>query len=569
MKKIAVDFGTTNTVVAVWRDAADAAETIRLPGLSAPPTASQPPVVPSQIYVAEASEVGEQDVITGQAVQSGGYDVQGDARFFASFKRGIAARTHPLARTIDGVEWDEARAGEVFLRQVLDAVLAEEGGVEELVLTVPVQSFERYLKWLRDETAIIHGNTPGQVQRVRVVDESTAAALGYGVRSPGELILVVDFGGGTLDVSLVRMPIAEEGEGVVLEGARRAASGNGFGGRTAAGGRRATGGRGMVGSPSGGEVEARVVAKAGRVLGGDDVDHWLLDELLERSGASRSEVGNAYAQLKLACEAAKIRLSDHESAEVSVFDPDTFRTYRATFTRSQLEDLLDQHDFYSAVQQTVNKALRGARARGIFPEDIGAVLLIGGTSQIPSVQRLLRSQFGSERVCLHKPFEAVAHGALKLAVGMGLDDFLYHAYGVRHLSPLTGRHEWEEIIPAGTRYPLDAPLELILAASRDGQEVIELVIGEVEESAGGVAEVMFGERAILMVDGGIELRHVVALNDEDGSRTVAHLDPPGRAGEDRVEVVFDVDRNRTLRVTVTDMMTNRVLLHNAPVVELR
>lgn len=545
MKKIAIDFGTTNTVVAVWRDATNAAETIQLPGLSAPPTASQPPLVPSQLYVVDG-EAGE--VLAGQAVQSGGYDVQADERFFASFKRGIAARTHPLARTLDGVEWDEGRAGEAFLNTVLDAIIAEEGSIEELVLTVPVHSFERYLKWLRGESVLARSG----VQRLRIVDESTAAALGYEIRTPGELILVVDFGGGTLDVSLVRMPIAEEGGGIVLEGAQRRASDNGFGG-----------------GPDGSEIEARVVAKAGRVLGGDDVDHWLLEELLKRNGISRADVGDIYSQLKTACEAAKIRLSDHESAEISVFDPDALHTIRATFTRSQLEDILDAHGFYSTVQQTVNKVLRGARARGIFAEDVGAVLLIGGTSQIPSVQRLLRSQFDAERVCLHKPFEAVAHGALNLAAGMGLDDFLYHAYGVRHLSPLTGRHEWEEIIPAGTRYPLDTPLTLTLAASRDGQEVLELVIGEVEEGAGGVAEVMFGERAILMVDGGIELRHVVALNDMEGSRTVAHLDPPGRAGEDRVEVVFDVDQNRTLRVSVMDLLTNKELLHNAPVVELR
>lgn len=549
MTKIAVDFGTTNTLAAVWREATSTPETVRLPGLSAAAD-GQPPLVPSLLYVLDGAAG---DVVAGQSVRSQGYDVAGDERLFASFKRGIAARSRPLARDIDGVAWDEPRAGEAFMAAVLEAAAGVEGGIDELVLTVPVQSFERYLKWLRDETTLTGAQGRAAVQRVRILDESTAAALGYDVRTPGELMLVIDFGGGTLDASLVRMPLADEGQGVVLEGGQRVASG----------------GNGLGRAASGGEVEARVIAKAGRVLGGDDVDHWLLDELLRRNGASRAEIGDAYSRLKLACEAAKVRLSERESAEVSVFDPDTYRTYRATFTRSQLEDLLDRNQFYSALQQTINQVLRGARARGIFPEDIGAVLLIGGTSQIPSVQRLVRTQFGADRVHQHKPFEAVAHGALKLAAGVGLDDFLYHSYGVRHLSPLTGRHEWEEIIPAGTRYPLDQPVELILTASRDGQEALELIIGEVEESAGGVAEVMFGERAILMVDGGIELRQVIALNDEEGARTVAHLDPPGKAGEDRVEVKFDVDRNRTLRVTVTDLLSNRVLLQHVPVVELR
>ncbi len=544
MTKIAIDFGTTNTVVAAWQEASRAPETIALPGLSASSGGGSPPLVPSLLHVRD----GALGIVTaGEAVRAGGFNAQGDARFFAAMKRGIAAPARPLARVIDGVPWDDARAGEAFLRAVLGATLERIGGaIDELVLTVPVHSFESYLKWLRDEAAVAGEG----VRHLRIVDESTAAALGYAVRAPGELVLVIDFGGGTLDVSLVRLPIGEEAGGVVLEMGMKAQS--------AAGRERASG-----------AVEARVVAKAGHVLGGDDVDHWLLDELLARHGVARHEVGGAYSQLKSACEAAKVRLSEHESAEVGFHDPATGGTYHATITRSQLEDVLDRHDFYSAIQKTINKTLRGARARGIFPEDIGAVLLIGGMSLIPSVRRLVRSQFGSERVYEHKPFEAVAHGALSLAAGLGLDDYLYHAYGVRHLSPATGRHAWEEIIPSGTRYPFEKPIELTLAASRDGQEALELVIGEVEEDAGGVAEVMFGDRAILVVDGSVELRRIVALNDEDGARTVARLDPPGRAGEDRVQVAFNVDPNRTLRVTVLDLSTGHLLLDEAPVVELR
>jgi molecular chaperone DnaK (HSP70) len=252
-----------------------------------------------------------------------------------------------------------------------------------------------------------------------------------------------------------------------------------------------------------------------------------------------------------------------------VFDPDTYHTYRATFTRTQLEDLLDQNDFFGMVQKTINKVMRNARARGIFLEDVGAVLMVGGTTLIPSVRRQIHTLFGNDSIVLeHKPFEAVAHGALGLAAGIGLDDFLYHSYGIRHLSPITGRHEWEEIIPAGTRYPLEEPVKLILTASRDGQEALELVIGEVEEQAGGLSEVMFGDHAILMVEGARELRQVEPMNDEDGSRTVARLNPAGKAGEDRVEVAFQVDDNRTLRVTVNDLKTKKTLLYNVPVVEL-
>lgn len=547
MKKVAIDFGTTNTVVAVWRELSNSPETIRVPGVSSPAHNGQPALIPSLLYVVDG-RLSRFHI--GQDVRDQGYDIEGSERCFAGFKRGIAAEARPLARVIDDQQWDDARAGGCFLTAVLAEVLKREGPeFEELVLTVPVQSFEKYLKWLRDEIRLSEQQTGYRVRRVRIVDESTAAALGYEVRNPGEIIMVFDFGGGTLDISLVRMPYAQESRGVILEE-----------------------GRIITDEPphrTSESLEAQVLAKAGRILGGDDIDHWLLDEVLQRNSVERAQLGAAYALMKSSVEDAKIRLSSHETAEISVFDPDSYRTYRATFSRTQFEDILERQDFFGTIQRTLDKVLRVARGKGIFPEDIGAVLMVGGSSLIPSVRRLIRMHFGAGRVLEHKPFEAVAHGALNLAVGLGVDDFLYHSYGIRHLSPLSGRHEWEEIIPAGARYPLSESVKLVLSASRDGQEALELVIGEVEESGGGTTEVMFGNRAILMIQGGLELRKVIALNDNDDSRIVARLMPPGKAGEDRIEVTFNVDENRTLRVTVSDLMTAKELLRDVPVVELR
>src|SRR5574341_2154037 len=219
MKKVSIDFGTTNTVVAVWRESLNGPETLYLPGLSGPSEDGLPPLIPSLLYV----EHGEpMSVVAGHAVRSGGLDTQEDERFFSSFKRGIAASVRPLARTVDGAAWDEARVGEVFLKRVLDGIIDQEGGeIDEVVLTVPVESFEQYLKWLKDGLA--KGGNAGrwQVNQIRVVDESTAAALGYDVRAPDELVLVFDFGGGTLDISLVRMPYAEESRGILLETGKR------------------------------------------------------------------------------------------------------------------------------------------------------------------------------------------------------------------------------------------------------------------------------------------------------------------------------------------------------------
>ena len=548
MRKIAVDFGTTNTLVAAWNDALDAPESLVLPGLSSSGTGPLPPYIPSILYVLDGAK---DDVLVGQAVRSMGLEDQTEARYFSSFKRSISARSQPFARRIDNIDWDDHRVGKTFLKTILEsAVDTNPSPVEEVVLTVPIDSFEQYLKWLRDAFSDPLIALNGSIHNIRIVDESTAAALGYNITMPGELILVFDFGGGTLDISLVRLPLIDERGGVLISPGGSTASMN----------------IGVVGA---GQVEARVVAKAGRILGGDDIDYWLTDEVLVRNGLSRQEISSSVVRLKLAVEEAKIQLSDLEQAEVNVFDPDLGRNIHAVFTRSQMEDILDRHDYYRTVQRTLDKVMQTARGKGIFPEDIGAVLMIGGTSQIPSVKRMVRTMFGSDRVHEDKPFEAVAHGALNLAVGVGLDDFLYHSFGIRHLDLGTDRHHWQEIISAGTRYPLVEQVELVLAASRDGQEAVELVVGEVEVNSGGLSEVIFGTRTILMVDGDSDSIQVRPLNEGEGSRTLAHLDPPGIRGVDRVKVKFNVDKNRTLRVTVFDLLTKNTLLQNVPVVELR
>jgi molecular chaperone DnaK (HSP70) len=82
--------------------------------------------------------------------------------------------------------------------------------IEQLVITVPVAAFESYTAWL---SRALH-TLPAA--RLKIIDESTAAALGYAVTEPGSLVLVIDFGGGTLALSLVRLPDPRTTPGKVL-----------------------------------------------------------------------------------------------------------------------------------------------------------------------------------------------------------------------------------------------------------------------------------------------------------------------------------------------------------------
>ena len=91
--------------------------------------------------------------------------------------------------------------------------------------------------------------------------------------------------------------------------------------------------------------------------------------------------------------------------------PDTGMLLSAEFTQSQFEKLLDQHDAFTRIDQTIRRALNAARERGYDEEHIQAVLMVGGSSLIPAVQRTVQRIFGKDRVLGNRPLDAVARGA--------------------------------------------------------------------------------------------------------------------------------------------------------------
>ena len=529
---LAIDFGTTNTVIARWDDKADRPVTLTLPGLSVGAPNDPAASVPSLVYVQDG-QAGR--AVTGQAVRDGALDRRRDNRLFRNFKRGIAATPAPDPRLIDGVRWTDRDAGRAFLGSLLDAMPDAMADVDPLVLTAPVVAFENYLVWLSDAMG---GIAP---EKIRIVDESTAAALGYAVTEPNAAVLVFDGGGGTLDVSLVQLPENREKTGGFLDRLRRTAHK---------------------------QPTARVIAKAGRVLGGSDMDRWLLAEVLRRAGLTLDDLGGGEAMLLTMCEQAKIALSTVEATPVS-FEVNG-AAHEVCVTRAELEALLEHNGFYAALRHLIDGVLHVAQRRGIFREDIAAVLLVGGVTLMPSVRRLLGQTFGDMTVRADKPFTAVAEGALQLALGFGLDDYLAHSYGLRHLDPETGRHAYEEIIPMGNRCPTDRPFEIILSAAHDGQREIEFVVGEIAADDVSAIDVKYEDgQAVFVAKSDQDNRRIQPLNEAGAARVLARLDPPGVPGEDRLKAAFRVDDQRRLRITVIDLKTRRELLRDAVMATLR
>lgn len=528
---LALDFGTTNTALALWNAAEGRADLLHLPALSVD-NAELPPLIPSLLYVRNGKQP---DLLVGQAVRAAGLDQSRDRRLFRNFKRGVVTLPVPAPRLLDEVAWGDREAGRAFLTALRDALPFSAAEVDQLVITAPIAAFDHYLDWLRDTLEAL--GFPSK--RVRVVDESTAAALGYAVRSPGAPLLVVDFGGGTLDLTLIQLPQRRERVGGLLNVLRRGETAN---------------------------YTARVIAKGGRLLGGSDIDQWLMAGVLSLANLDAATLDDTTALLT-ACEAAKIALSTADQTQIAFSVDGT--AYQVQITRAMLESVLDQHGFFSRLRHLIDKMMHEAGREGIFTEDIRHVLLVGGTALSPSVQRVLHQYFHRAELHAEKPFTAVVEGALEAAQGISLEDFMVNSYGLRHLDPQTGAHAYEEIIPMGSRYPSTKPYEVLLGAAFDGQTELEFVIGMIDAESAAMVEISYEDgRAVFLARADAATNRVIALN-EFAPPVCVPLDPPATLGEDRIRAAFSVDAEKRLHVTVTDLKTRRTLLQDVFIVALR
>ncbi len=529
----AIDFGTSNTVVARWNTATEQAETLFLPGVSLR-MGQNPDLIPSLLYVENAAQ---HQVLVGQQVRDRGLDIQNDPRFFRGFKRGIGAPVQGFLPEIDGQSIRFEQVGQWFLSTLvnqLKATYADAG--EALVLTVPVDSFEPYRQWLGQVCQDL------RVDQVRMLDEPTAAALGYG-KAEADTVLVVDFGGGTLDLALVQLEHSRVAQtkpmGFILK----------------------WGDKNLADSASQRPRIARVLAKAGQNLGGTDLDHWLMDYFAIAQDLPQTPLTQRLA------ERLKIQLSLQTKATEVYFNEDTFESYELSLDRAEFETILSARHFFERLDDSMTQVLQQARRKGITAENIDAVLLVGGTSLIPAVQTWVQQYFDSAKISSSKPFEAIAQGALQILQGTDVKDFLYHSYGIRHWNRRLNAHSWHTLIQPGQPYPMREPVELILGASAEGQPSIELIIGELGQESGGTEVYFDGDRLItrtLSANQG----QVQPLNDREGARSIAKLDPPGFPGSDRIKVLFRVDEGRSLRITVEDLLTQDILLTDRVVAQL-
>jgi molecular chaperone DnaK (HSP70) len=289
---------------------------------------------------------------------------------------------------------------------------------------------------------------------------------------------------------------------------------------------------------------------------------------LQQLGLTREQIGETGWQMVLErAERLKIRLSSEETATESWLDDESFRAYDLTLTQRDLADLLEDQQLLEQVRQALDEVLAIAQLKGVGKADIELVLLVGGSCQLLAVQQLMLSYFGRQRVKMHKPFEAVAHGAIALSQISEVDDYLHHSYAIRLWEPYSKTYSYFKVFDQGTTYPCSRSEPLTLQVAQEGQTEIRLDIGEVADLA--QAELVYDAQGRMTSSAVHRQESYRSLETHHNPVCVAHLNPPGQLGSDRITVQFAVTADRTLVATVRDLLTQTTLVEQGAIATLQ
>ncbi|PZU99386.1 MAG: molecular chaperone DnaK [Pseudanabaena sp.] len=543
MTIISIDFGTSNTAIAILDREGDVPKTWRFEHISHcfKTTKGEAWLVPSLVYVAKSQEkflFGE-EARTRYLLQE--QPLTKSERLFQGFKRDIVANFRPPAREIDGERYDAEAIAEVFLAELWHRLELQTDSqnieLTQLVLTAPVGAFESYLNWFESLAEKL------KLPNFQVIDESTAAALGYAITRPNALVLVIDFGGGTLDLSLVRTaPIANDLRNRKI-------------------------------------TKAEAIAKSDAYIGGIDIDRWIAEYFLRQLQQSRSQIDQAsWLRLLEVSEQIKIKLSLVSEVSEPWRDQKNI-IHNLQFTQIQLSELLEQHQMINQLRDAIDEVLATGLQRGISKAAIEQVLLVGGSCQIVAVQQLIMAYFGKSKVSFDKPFEAVAHGALALGQTIAVEDYLRHSYAVKLWEPYLHQYSYYTLFEKGTKYPCKRAEPLILQAAIANQEEIWINIGEVADisqaevsydSNGKITSSQLLKQSDFRSLAVNEIKQANRLDNESSNDQIcmARLNPLGQLGVDRLRIDFEVNDRRVLIATVFDLLSDRLLIDHQAIVKL-
>ena len=507
---LAIDLGSSTTVVVFQKENGQAPELLDLH-----PITRSPGEIPSLIWQSE--EEGNDYLVGQQVIDLNLISEEKENNLSQDFKRWIGSSA---IDKIYNSKIPPEKAGEILIHKIWEKV-SQKVKIKRLVLTAPVDTYKEYRSWIVNTCDSLN------VKEIALVDEPTAAAMGAGL-APGSTLLVLDFGGSTIDMSIVAL---EGGEGKASPIAQLVRfDGNDLEGKSTQVLRK-----------------AKVLGKAGIRIGGKDIDRWIVDYLLPNEKPTNLILSMAE---ELKCDLSKADIKETLVITKKVTTNKKEEKF-LSLSKNSLEELLIDKGLLESIKILFTQTINIAKRNSFLLQDLDSVVLVGGGSQIPLIKNYLSTLCNSVPFLTPPPIEAIALGALYLTPGVQIKDVLHKGVSLKCWNKKNEKHIWHPLFLAGQPWPTNKPLEIILAASINNQFNIDLIIGEPEEE---------GSHEIIYINGLPTLKLIESLDKiKKLNNTIISipLDPPGEIGQDCIKLNFNINCNCQLEVEGIDLRSDK------------
>ena len=424
---LAVDLGNTNTVIA-FQDQKDINSVL----IEIPNITSSPGVIPTAVWFEETSKVPK----IGISALKMRDNSNSDLFFHSNFKRLIG---NSIEKINQKNILNPNECGEKFF-QILWANIPHKYEIKRLVLTAPIDTYKGYREWLVNLCEDI------SVDEIALVDEPTAASLGIDVPF-GSKIMTLDIGGSTVDMNIVKIEGGEGKSGPIAELLK-------FKGND-------------VSSISKQKIRcAEIIGKTGSKIGGKDIDQWIVDYFIP---------GNNYVTNLLKAEAIKCKLSSSSIKYENKFPikllTEQFQEKEFYLSKEIFEKILIENNLLNHLNSLLKDLLNQARGKFCTVEDLNAIVLVGGGTQIPIIKEWITKKIPKIQIKSPPPIESIALGALAMTPGVKIKDILNKGLSIRLFNKREQKHFWHPIFCKGQTWPTETPFKLILQASKNNQKI--------------------------------------------------------------------------------------------------
>ncbi len=504
---LAIDLGNTNTVLAFQNEVRDKPFLVDIPDIC-----KSPGIVPTALwYESKANKT----LIGMQAIKMAKIN---EKNFYSNFKRLIG---NPFEK-FKNKELSPEESGEKFfitLWNFLPSYLC----VKRLVLSAPIDTYKGYRKWLVDICSSL------VIDEIALVDEPTAAAIGINVPY-GSKIMIIDIGGSTIDLNIVKL---EGGEGRAAPIAELLK----FKGQDISG-------------VSKQKLRcAEIISKSACKIGGKDIDRWIVNYFVPSNNDDRN--------LSIA-EDLKCRLSDKDIKTDQQYILSLYieKEIKKDFyiSKSIFEDILISNKLINLLNSLLKNLLNEARGKDYLSTDLLSIILVGGGTQIPLIRNWIAYKLPQLPINYPPPIESIALGALSLTPGVKIKDVLNKSLFIRLFNKRENKHFWHPIFYKGQTWPTENPFELVLQASKSDQIKFEIIVGESQNQ--NDYDVIFENGIPKLAE--IQTEEKILIWNK--KPLFIKLDNPASLGQDCLKLLFWIDEKSNLFAECKDAADKRIEL---------